>query len=202
MNKNNVRSLDDMNKFFESRGIKVTRDYERSAKRYHFKLSRDNCMKVFYFYYPTSDDREERYSQMTACCKVMLEEFEKFCDENPPKGPKGLYFPCWDPKTVKKVIFNDPATIVFWSDGSKTVVKCSENDIYDPEKGLAMAFAKKMFGNDNSFHKLFAEWLPKEEAVALEIKIGPGTDKSESLEQVETLQQKLYRALGMIGGTK
>lgn len=64
---------------------------------------------------------------------------------------------------IKKVIFNDPATIVIWTDGTKTVVKCSENDIFDPEKGLAMAIVKKAAGNDNSFHKIFKKWLPKEE---------------------------------------
>ena len=36
---------------------------------------------------------------------------------------------------IKKVIFNNPATIVFWSDGSKTVVK-AHNDDYDPERAL------------------------------------------------------------------
>ena len=46
---------------------------------------------------------------------------------------------------IKKVIFNAPATIVYWADGTKTVVKCSENDIYDAEKGLAMCFARNGF---------------------------------------------------------
>lgn len=64
---------------------------------------------------------------------------------------------------IKNVIFNAPATIVFWADGTKTIVKCGPNDIYDPEKGLAMAIAKKHFGNDNCFHKIFKQWLPKEE---------------------------------------
>ena len=45
---------------------------------------------------------------------------------------------------IKKVIFKDPATIMLWSDGTKTVVKCGENDVYDPEKGLAMAIAKRL----------------------------------------------------------
>lgn len=49
---------------------------------------------------------------------------------------------------VEKVIFNKPATIVFWSDGTKTVVKCGENDTYDKEKGFFIACAKKLFGND------------------------------------------------------
>ena len=48
---------------------------------------------------------------------------------------------------IKKVIFNAPATIVLWNDGTKTVVKCSENDIFDPEKGLAFCFLKKLLGD-------------------------------------------------------
>ena len=63
---------------------------------------------------------------------------------------------------IKKVIFNDPATIVFWSDGKKTVVKCGERDIYDPEKGLAMAIAKRALGNEGNYYELFKKWLPKE----------------------------------------
>lgn len=64
---------------------------------------------------------------------------------------------------IKKVIHNDPATIVYWCDGTKTVVKCGENDIYDPEKGLAMAIAKKVFGNEGNYYNQFKKWLPKEE---------------------------------------
>lgn len=45
--------------------------------------------------------------------------------------------------SIRKVIFNDPATIVLWSDGSKTVVKCGPEDTYDMEKGLAMAIVKR-----------------------------------------------------------
>ncbi len=33
--------------------------------------------------------------------------------------------------TPKKVIFNNPATIVFWNDGSKTVSKASKDDTFD-----------------------------------------------------------------------
>lgn len=43
---------------------------------------------------------------------------------------------------MERVIFNPPATIVFWADGTKTVVKC-ENEPFDAEKGIAMAVAKK-----------------------------------------------------------
>ena len=64
---------------------------------------------------------------------------------------------------IKKVLYKNPATIVFWNDGSKTIVKCQENDAYDPEKGLAMAIIKKVYGNTGHYYKGFKKWLPKEE---------------------------------------
>ena len=64
---------------------------------------------------------------------------------------------------IKNVIFNDPATIVFWSDGSKTVVKAHLDD-YDPEKGLAMAIAKKALGNEGNYYNVFKKWLPNEDS--------------------------------------
>ena len=63
--------------------------------------------------------------------------------------------------SIRKVIFNDPATVVLWSDGTKTVVKCGPEDKFDMEKGLAMAIVKKMAGNDNSFHKVFKQYPKK-----------------------------------------
>lgn len=62
---------------------------------------------------------------------------------------------------IKNVIFAPPATIVYWSDGSKTVVKCRENDVFDPEKGLAMAIAKRCGGNKGSYYKEIQNWVEK-----------------------------------------
>lgn len=69
--------------------------------------------------------------------------------------------------SYQEVIFNPPATIVLWSDGSKTVVKCGKNEKFDPEKGLAMCIAKKVLGNKGNYYELFKEWLPKRETVDL-----------------------------------
>jgi hypothetical protein len=69
-----------------------------------------------------------------------------------------LYGDCVRVPNIKKVIFNDPATIVIWSDGTKTVVKCGENDIFDPEKGLAMAIAKKALGNKGNYFNEIKKW--------------------------------------------
>ena len=66
---------------------------------------------------------------------------------------------------IKNVIFNDPATIVFWEDGTKTVVKCQDGDKFDPEKGLSMAIAKKAYGNKGNYCNKLKKWLPKEEQV-------------------------------------
>ena len=52
----------------------------------------------------------------------------------------------------KEVIFAPPATIVYWQDGSRTVVKCSEEDEFSEEMGFVLCFMKKMFGNTGKFN--------------------------------------------------
>lgn len=59
---------------------------------------------------------------------------------------------------IKKVIFNNPATIVYWEDGSKTVVK-AHDEPFDPEKGLAMAIAKRAYGNKGNFNNIFKKYI-------------------------------------------
>ena len=69
---------------------------------------------------------------------------------------------------IEKVIFNDPATIVFWKDHTKTVVKVRKGDKFDPEKGLAMAIAKKVLADSNGEYwvREFQKWLPEEKESA------------------------------------
>lgn len=67
---------------------------------------------------------------------------------------------------IKKVIFNNPATIVYWSDGTKTVVKCQDGDTFDKEKGLAIAICKRFLGTNKSksnFNDIFKKWCDSEE---------------------------------------
>lgn len=63
--------------------------------------------------------------------------------------------------SIKDVIYNDPATIIFWKDGTKSVVKC-DGEEYDPEKGFAMAVCKKVFGNEGNYYNTFKKWPPEE----------------------------------------
>ena len=90
-------------------------------------------------------------ADMKRDCADMKFDYLKYCSNSPYGLP-----------SIKNVIFNDPATIVFWGDGTKTVVK-AEGEPFDPEKGLAMAIAKKALGNKGNYYNEFKKWLPKEE---------------------------------------
>jgi hypothetical protein len=92
------------------------------------KDMRKNCITV-----------EEVYNGMTDAqlkvCQFMVEDASKNVKKT------------FTPDSIKKVIYNDPATIIFWSDGTKTIVKCMEDEDYDPEKGFMAAVTKKVFGD-------------------------------------------------------
>lgn len=65
----------------------------------------------------------------------------------------------WDKSElqINRIIINAPATIVFWNDGTKTVVKISEDDLhdgkYDIYAGVSYAIAKKLFGSNSAFKR-------------------------------------------------
>ena len=72
---------------------------------------------------------------------------EKFTPVHP-VGPKPI---------PKKVIFSGPATTILWKDGTKTTVKCSSEDVWDDDVGIAMCYLKKMLGNKGNFNNIFRE---------------------------------------------
>ncbi len=60
---------------------------------------------------------------------------------------------------INRVIYNQPYTIVLWSDGSKTIAKCREDDTYNKEFGLSIAVMKKVCGS-MFVKRLYEDWLP------------------------------------------
>lgn len=62
---------------------------------------------------------------------------------------------------IERVIFNPPATIVIWKDGTKTVVKCN-GEKFDQEKGLSMAISKRALAVGNRYHKTFKKFVSDE----------------------------------------
>jgi hypothetical protein len=61
-----------------------------------------------------------------------------------------------DEGDIAKVIYNPPATVIYWKDGTKTVVKCSDHDLDEgrlsPETGVVYAIAKKVLGNKGNYN--------------------------------------------------
>lgn len=95
--------------------------------------------------------------------------------------------------TISNVIFNDPATIVFWADGTKTVVK-AQDEAFDPEKGLAMAICKKVFGNEGNYFNQIKKWTEKYEADKIAIE-PPITSVADGCARAANSLKKLANAL-------
>ena len=55
---------------------------------------------------------------------------------------------------VKRIVYHDPATIVFWQDGTKTVVKCMDGEPFEKYAGFCAALAKKVFGSTSKAKKV------------------------------------------------
>lgn len=85
---------------------------------------------------------------------------------------------------IKDVIFNDPATVVLWEDGEKTVVQCQNGEEFDPEKGLAMAITKRLYGNKYSYYDVFKKWVGKHKK-----------KKLRELQQVQTKEETVIANL-------
>lgn len=60
---------------------------------------------------------------------------------------------------IKEVIYNNPATIVMWSDDTKTVAKCNPADKYNPEFGLMWCILKKFYKN-SAIRDTMKYWCP------------------------------------------
>lgn len=88
-----------------------------------------------------------------------IEQAVKMCKEMSNMLARKEYF------EIQKVIFNAPATIVFWKDGTKTVVQAQKGDKFDPEKGLAMAIAKRALSDKGNYYNVFRKYLPKSETL-------------------------------------
>lgn len=63
---------------------------------------------------------------------------------------------------IEKVIYNNPATVIFWKDHTKTVVKCQGEDSYDPQKGFMLCILKKLMGNQGNYNNFIKKWCPED----------------------------------------
>lgn len=65
---------------------------------------------------------------------------------------------------IKEVIYNNPATIILWSDGTKTVSKCHSSDTYSKETGLMLCVIKKLIGSTR-INDILRDWIPEQESL-------------------------------------
>ena len=85
---------------------------------------------------------------------------------------------------VSKIIFNPPATIVFWEDGTKTVVKCSAEDKFNEYYGFLVALGKKVYENNSQIKKLIDEKAERHY---------PEDEYSKQTEQLEKFVNKIAK---------
>ena len=93
---------------------------------------------------------------------------------------------------IEKIIFNPPATVVIWKDGTKTIVKCGEDEVFDHEVGVAMCYMKKIFGSRSAFKRTVKGYLPKPKE---EPKRGTSMSPEEWAEHFDAMAKRLRRSL-------
>lgn len=68
----------------------------------------------------------------------------------------------------EKILVSGPATIVFWKDGTKTVVKLSEGDHYDEYTAYCIALTKKLCGSNSKIKSILRKKLVFEAGMDVE----------------------------------
>lgn len=97
----------------------------------------------------------------------IVEEGRRLMNEINREKFNKCYYGLWPGKyyiAPKELIFQDEkTTIINWTDGTKTIVKCSDDDTFSPEAGIALCYMKK-FMTDNDperFHRILKSLVSK-----------------------------------------
>ncbi len=53
-----------------------------------------------------------------------------------------------------KIIKSGPVTVVFWEDGTKTIVRCAKDEVLDDYDAFTAALAKKVYGSNTHVKKI------------------------------------------------
>lgn len=67
---------------------------------------------------------------------------------------KGYKYHRYNSYIPKRIIYNDPATVVFWKDGTKTVVKRAPNEVSNHYTAFCAALAKKIFETNSHVNRI------------------------------------------------
>lgn len=152
--------IEDMVGDLERRGFFTYVQEEPITHQYSFTIIKDNIHAHAGWLCPSTPDpkkiEESQRNFLRALVAkwnynaVWLEYYEEDVKlTNVVKNLVNSKFGVGSKPKIKNVHFNPPMTIVIWTDGTKTFVK-AHNEMFDPEKGLAMAITKKFIG-DNKY---------------------------------------------------
>lgn len=132
---------DDPSKLMQKHVLNVAEDYIEYAK----VPSKTNCHGTFKFERGFDEKEKERKEKMNEAEK---ENARKIAIKFEPK----------------QILQNGPVTIVFWKDGTKTIVRKSENSADDPYSAFCAALAKKIYGNNSRVKKILEKKIVKAKA--------------------------------------
>lgn len=140
----------------EKLGFTVTKQYMSNTHEYCFDIRKDHIGMIRYFDYKPSDNTFQRDVRQKGFIRSIIEDYSKECRKITAEEPM-----CVLPKPLKiKVVhFSGPVTTVIWEDGTKSQVRCQDGDDFDPEKGLALAIAKRVLGNKGSWYDEIKKWV-------------------------------------------
>lgn len=146
------------------------------------------------------DKAHEQFFQFMIAPKKSLSKYIKDLHADPTVTevkPRETYLP-----EIKNAYFNNPMTVVLWEDGTKTMVRCQEGDVYSAETGLALCIAKKAMGNMPNFNNVFRKWIPeeaKDDRVVLQV---DGVDFAKAMAEgnfLDKFKNGIQRAFGYEG---
>lgn len=100
---------------------------------------------------------------------------------------------------IKNVIFSGPVTTVLWEDNTKTQARAMDGVTMEPEVGVALCIAKKIYGSQNQYRKAVKAWLAASDkktkkttsAEKKTTKAKTKTKKTTSTEKKETKAKKV-----------
>ena len=132
--------------------------YEGAKKDFETKINSPNALNTFSTTTSTTLELNPStdVSSTTSITKPYIADCGPTCLSNIVGEYIGVIF---HNLKIKKIIFNPPATVVLWEDDTKTVVKCAEDDEFNPETGVAMCYMKKIYGSRHAFSKMVEKYI-------------------------------------------
>lgn len=90
------------------------------------------------------------------CWKTAIGDYDGDKDKILKENIKPDYIP-------RKILFNDPVSVVFWKDGTKTIVRRAKGEKFNKYTAFTAALAKKIFDNNTTVNKIVASGIDQKE---------------------------------------